>query len=409
VEPEQIGKMKPMKYISIIAAGLAGLILFSCDAEISPVQSESFIKLMGSYGLDRARGIAVLSSGGYAICGTSYESDSLSQSKMVLMVTDKFGNMEAGFPKYYTEGTLSAGANAIVAKNGGNNGFLLCGYIEDESGDRDIYLVKTSPGGNISWTKSYGSPEDESVLHATEGITYEFMLAGYQEKQGEKDIMIMGLDQDGDSIRLSLNYSKPVNSKDASANYILNTGENYLCVCTFNKVIGEGTDILVLNFDDELSPNDEILSGQFDEYGKCIVEDDLDSYIVLGNRNNAQTGNSEILLHLIETDGLLVKESSLLATISERDSDLYAERLVKTEAGRYAIVGTRTVGNDEDIFIQFLQDYQVGERIVLGSTGDQSGADIGIPENGGLIILGDNYYEGNSMISLIKTDDSGNF
>ena len=394
-----------MKYTTILFALFLGLFLSSCVGEISESQSDSFMKMYGSGNLDQARGIVALENGGYAFCGT----DSSSQgTKMMLVVTDSYGNLENGFPKFYPEESGNAGANAIVAKNGGQGGFLLSGFIENERGDRDIYLVKVSSSGTVNWSESYGSVENEEALHATEGIKNEFVLAGYQEKNGEKDIMIMAVDQEGDSIDLSLNYNKPHNSKDAAANFILNTGDNYLCVCTYNKFIGEGTDILVLNFDDDLSPNDDILGGQAEEFSKCIVQEDADNYIVLGNRENSQTGKSEILLHLVETDGLLVKESSLLATISEAYTDLIAERLVKIEAGKYAIVGTRRAEGD-DIFIQFLENYQIGDRITLGGEGDQSGADIVVSENGGLVVLGDNYSEGSRVISLIKTDESGNF
>lgn len=394
-----------MRNIFIIAAVFAGLVLLSCEREVSEAQAEFFLKMYGSKGVDRAKGIALLENGGYAICGT----DSSGQvSKMILIITDQYGNVKEGFPKYYPEENLNAGANAIVAKNGGNGGFLLSGYIEDESGDKDIYIVKTSADGSVNWSRSYGSSEDEEALHAAEGINFEFILAGYQEKGGEKDIMIMAVNQEGDSIRLSLNYSKPTDSKDAAANYILNLGENYLCVATYNKFIGEGTDILMLNFDDELSPNDMVIEGDFDEFGKCIVQDSENEFIVLGNRRFEQGGRDEVLLYQVVTEGLIVKDYSLLATISEAGSDLSAERLVKTGEGKFAIVGTRTLDGDDDIFVQFLENKQEGIRKNFGLTGNQSGADIGVHDNGGLVILGENGYEGNSMISLIKTNETGN-
>lgn len=395
-----------MRFISIITVLFAGMILLSCEREISPSQADSFLKMYGSEGFDRAKGIAILSNGGYAICGT----DSSSQgSKMILIVTDEFGNMKEGFPKYYPEGNLNAGANAIVAKNGGNNGFLLTGYIEDETGDKDIYLVKTSPDGSINWSKSYGSVEDEVALHATEGIGYEFVLSGYQEKNGEKDVMVMAVDQEGDSIRLSLFYNKPAGSKDAAANFILNVGDRYLCVASYNKFVGGGTDITILNFNDALSPNNEIIKGIYDDFGKCIVQKSDQEFVVLGNSNNGETGNAEVLLYLVETDGLLVKGHELLATISESGADLRAERLVKTEEGKYAIVGTRSVNGEDDIFVQFVEDDKLGVRKIFGSSGDQSGADIAVPSEGNLAILGENGYDGNSMITLIKTNKAGNY
>lgn len=387
-------------------AGLIGL-LFSCEKEMSLEQSEKFIKFFGSYSLDRASDVAVLDNGGFAISGIASSPDS--GTRMTLMITDSYGNPRSGFPKLYSQGGLNSGANAMVVIRGGLGGYLLVGYIEQSAGinpPRDLFIVRTSSDGQEIWKKRFGSSEDESILHATEGISSGFILAGYQVKNGKKDIMIMGLREEGDSLELSLNYNNPF-SDNASADYILNTGDRYLCVCTYDKINNAGTDILVLNFDDELSPNDEILEGNFDESASCILHDSGNKYLVLGNRINV-SGKSEILVHLIETNGLLVTNSLLLAAISERNSDLVAERFVKTKEGGFGIVGTRSTEGNQDIFLQFLtEDYQVGDRVIFGSGGNQTGADIDLPAGGGILLLGTNSFEGNSMISLIKTDDSG--
>jgi len=385
------------------------LLLISCQQEVSPDQAERFIKLYGNGLVDEARDVAVLDDGSYAICGV--DSVAGEGKRMVLVVTDKFGNMKSGFPKYYSMDGLHSGANAMVVKRGGQGGFLLVGYIERPQGDsfqKDLFLVKTTVTGEEVWKKSFGSSEDESVLHATEMISSGgFILAGYQVKNGKTDIMVMGVTEQGDSIKLGLNYNNPY-SDNAAANFIYNTGEQYLCVCTYDKIGSEGTDILILNFDDDLSPNDEILGGDFNEFGQCIVEDEPGTYLVLGNRINVN-GNSEVVVHLIETNGLLITKSLLLATITELNADLIAKRVIKTGDGRFAIVGTRQTDGNSDIFLQFiLPDYQVSsERRIYGAAGNQRGADIDLTEGGGLIIAGTNSGGSNSMISLIKTGNSG--
>jgi len=397
-----------MNYRIYIIAGLVGL-LFSCEREISPEQADKFIKFFGTYQLDEAGDVAVLEDGGYAICGTSSVPGQGEQ--MVLIVTDEFGNMKTGFPKYYSEEGLNTGANTLVAKRGGQGGFLLGGYVDrpvDGSTDfqKDMFLVRTKSSGDTIWQRSYGSAEDEVVLNATERISSGFMLAGYQVKDDKSDILIMGVEEGGDSIRLNLNYNNPF-ADNSAANFILNTGDNYLCVCTYDKIQDKGTDMLILNIDDDLSYNVKSLSGNFDEFGRCVLEDGPDRYLVLGDRINS--GRSELVIHLIETDGLLVTNSLLLATISEQGSDLIAKRFVKTAADSYAIVGTRQSDGDQDIFLQFLSsDYAVTERILYGSTGNQSGADIDLHDDGGFILLGTNSFEDNSMISLIKTGETGN-
>ncbi len=392
----------------ILIAGLA-VMFCSCETEISPEQADRFMKFYGNYLLDEARDVAVLDDGGYAICGI----DSLPDlgKRMALIVTDEYGNVRNGFPAYYTEDGLESGANVLVPIRGGQGGFLLGGFVERPventlAKQKDIFLVKASISGLENWHRSYGSPEDDVILHATERISSGFMLAGYQIKGGRSDIMVMGVEEEGDSIRLGLNYNNPY-AQNATANYLLNTGNRYLCVCTYDKIGNTGTDILILNFDDELSPLDENLTDDAEEKGSCILEDGEDRFLVLGNRIN-DGGLSEMVIHRIETNGPLITSSVLLTTVSEGNVNLIGRRFVKTRDGRYAIVGTRSINGTSDIFLQFLsQDYAATGQIVFGSTGDQTGADIDLSADGGLVLLGTSSYEGNSMISLIKTSETG--
>mgnify|MGYP006280738263 CR=1 FL=1 len=399
-----------MKTRTILLILLAG-VLFSCEKEISVQQSEKFVKLFGNYGMNRATDVVVLDDGGFAISGI----DSLpgSRSRMMLVVTDAYGNLRDGFPRYYSDGNRGTETNTLLAEDGGQGGFLLCGHSISPGGDKDLFMVKVKRDGDTLWTRRRGTAGNETILHATEGIGFKYLVAGYRERQGERGIMIEAFEQEGGDVSLSIPYLKPFNSEDATANFILNTGESYLCVCSYTMSTGGSKDILILSFDDELSFIYKPLNDGFDQYGTCIARDtENNRFLLLGNRINAQTGNSEILLHSFEIDSLtsppLLSEPVLLATESEIDTDLHAERLVRTGPGRFAIVGTRTDSKDnQDIFLQLLENYQLTDRMIFGSSGDQSGVDILHPDMGSLILLGNNAFEGNSMISLIKTDVSG--
>jgi hypothetical protein len=238
-------------------------------------------------------------------------------------------------------------------------------------------------------------------------ITSGFVLSGYRMTGGNSDIMVMGVEQEGDSIPLGfrdhpyLQYS--------SANYVLNAGDRYLCVCTYDKLGSTtgATDILALCFDDQFNPSPKYLSGDSNEEGTCVIEDEPNTFLVLGNRLIA--ARSEIVIYRIETDeNLQITSSVQLATISESNADLVGNRMVKTEDGRYAIVGTRQSGNEHDILLQFMtSEYDPAERILYGASGDQYGSDIDVPEDGGIIMLGTTDSGENSMISLIKTNDTG--
>jgi len=398
---------KMMKYGFILFL-FSGLVL-SCEKEMSDYQADSFIKFYGNYLMDQAGDVEVLSDGGYAICGTE-TSESLGK-RMVLIVTDEFGNVISGFPRYYVEEGLETGGSSLIALQDGSGGYILSGFVErpvagSQQMQKDIFVVRTSSRGDTTWQRAYGSLEDEQVLHSIEMISSGYMLAGYQVKDGNSDLMVMGVTEEGDSLRLGLNYNNP-HAENSSATYLLNAGDKYLCVCTYDKVNGEGTGIQVLTFDDDLSPLAKNLSGEFDEYGMCILDEGNEHFLVLGNRESG-SGEMQLLLYGIETNGLLITNTSLNATISGQEADLIGKRIIETASGDLAITGTRSVGPNSEILLQFVSaSYQAGELVSFGASGAQTGQDIELARDGGFVMLGTNSYGESSIISLMKTSASG--
>jgi hypothetical protein len=396
-----------MKYGYIFI--LLSAFILSCEQEMSSEQADSFIKFYGSYLMDEAGDVEVLGNGGYAICGT--ETSETEGKRMVLIVTDAFGNVKSGFPRYFMQDGLETGGSSLIALQNGSGGFVLSGYVEKplagSSGvQKDIFVVRTTAAGDTSWQRSYGSLEDELVLHSIEGIRSGYMLAGYQLKGGKSDIMVMAVTEEGDSVRLSLNYNNP-NAENSAATNLLKAGNMYLCACTYDKINAEGTGIQVLTFDDDLSPLARKLSGEYNEYGTCILEDGGGRFLVLGNREGA-SGRSEILLYAIETQGLLITSSTLNATISEVNADLRGERLTKTSSGGLAITGTRRADNNDEILLQLVSaSYQVEMPVSFGASGSQTGKDIELADDGGFVVLGTNSEGESSTISLLKTNSSG--
>lgn len=405
-----------MKY-NILGLTLLAVAVLSCEKETSPEQAERFIKFYGDYLVDQAYDLAALDDGGFAICGVGTLPDL--GERMMLILTDEYGNLRSGFPKYYPEDDLDmeTAGHAVVPIRGGQGGFFLAGTINRPlegslAMQKDIFLVKVSSSGAESWIKTYGSVFDEVVLSAAPGLSSGFTLAGTRIKEdGTSALLVMRVEQEGDSIGPPFPNSNVYNNN--SANFILNAGDRYICASTYNKPrdatgTTNATDIWALSFGDDLSPNAQRLtSGASDEKATCVIEDDQNLFLVLGNRNIS--GRSEIVVHQIETnDALSITNSVLLTTISESDVDLTGERMVKTRDGRYAIAGTREANGDRQIFLQFItSDYNPEKQIIFGAAGDQAGADIVLPEDGGMVLLGTNRYEESSMISLIRTNDTG--
>ena len=400
-----------MKYRIILIITILGALL-SCEKEISTSQADKFMKNYGNYLSGEARDVDILDDGGFAICGT--DSTSEFGKRMVLIVTDGYGNIQSGFPKYYTVEGMESGANDVEAIRGGQGGYMLFGFVESQiegslETQKDMFVVKASTSGEQIWQRTYGSIEDEVILHATQRISSGYMLAGYQVKDGNSDILVMGIEEEGDSIPLGLNYHNPY-AENSAASYILNHGDSYLCVCTYDKLGEVGTDLLILNINEDMDVFPHILTDALDEIGMCAIEDGPDRFLVLGNRLNDSGANDrmEMVIYLIETDGFSIIGSQQLATISQSNIDLTGRRFVKTGDGKYAIVGTRQVSGSSEIFLQFLtSDYLASGNVSYGASGIQTGADIEISDDGGLVLLGTNGYKKHSMISLIKTTDTG--
>jgi len=401
--------MQKMTKYSLILM-LFTVLCVSCEKEISEEQADSFIKFYGSSLMDQAGDVEVLGNGGYAICGT--ETSEAFGKRMVLIITDEFGNVKNGFPKYYVEEGLETGGSSLIALQDGSGGFILSGFVERPVGgsqavQKDIFIVRTSATGEVSWQRSYGSYKDEQVLHSVKMIQSGYLLAGYRMSDGNSDLMVMGVTEGGDSIRLGFNYNNPY-ARNSRANYLLNTGDMYLCVCTVDKINGQGTSILLLTFDDELSPLARNLSREFNEMGMCVLGEDDGDFLVLGNR--VGSGGSELVLYGIETNGISATNSAVRATISEPGADLMGERIIKTASTGMVIAGTRRTGSNQEILMQFVSSsYQAGESVGFGASGSQTGKDIELTGDGGFVVLGTNAYGESSIISLMKTDANGEF
>ena len=115
-----------------------------------------------------------------------------------------------------------------------------------------------------------------------------------------------------------------------------------------------------------------------------------------------------MVLYGIETNGLLITGSSLLATISDGQTALSGRKVIETPSGKLVILGTREVNSNPEILMQFVSaTHQAEEQLTFGAAGAQTGTDIELSGDGGFVLLGTNSDGVNGMISLLKTNAAG--
>ena len=390
----------------ILTYSLSLILLLSCEVELSENQAQTFLKFYGSYLVDTGKDAVLNGNGGYAIAGTTEISDTA--SAMTLILTDKFGNPLNGYPKYYSIGG-HCGVKSILKLN---DGYLLCGYVQvdDNEGEyqEDIYIVRTTETGEERWHNQFGGVENENVNHAIIGNSGGFILAGYKEFNEEKDYWIFSISDAGDFIREVPPQPIPDTDDDMADYLIAVPGEGYLCVCTYDEDTYDGTNVFILSINNDMnSPYNLSLGSDYDDFGRCIIRESENSYYVLGNTENESTGRSEIRVYNLEMDGLRFLNSGELATIKSGFEDLLAERFVLTNPGRIAIIGSRIANEDYNMMLQFVDQGIEDNRVYYGERGAQIGSGIIRSEDGGLIMVGTNAFEGNSMISLLKVGSKG--
>jgi hypothetical protein len=405
---------KTLQYIVVF---LTAIILYSCSDGLSDFQKQSFIKFYGSHQVDVGQDVVQLVSGDYALTGTMIPG---SVPKMFLILTDENGNQKDTSPVFYGGDYRSAGSSliALLDEEGNEDGFLIAGQITDsfvitvgEISDTilhtDIFIVRTDPEGIEEWTKQIGGDGNESASHVVERSSGGFVIAGKTEVNDQEDLWVVMIDEEGNLIS---DITGNNGTQDDEANYIYNTGIGYLVACSYNDAAFDGKDFMVLNIDENCNLIDARSMGtDADDNAKSIAPYN-GAFLLMGYSEYA-TGNSEIALYTFSMESNLIKNPQPFATIEEPGVDLIGEACAVTSNGTsIAVAGCYVSNENKDMLLQFIEGKDIiGDTITFGQLGNQSGFGIKNTLDGGLILIGSNGLEGNSVISLVKTNARGKF
>ena len=160
----------------------------------------------GGTGIERAQDIAKTNDGGFVIAGNTFSNDvdiskNNGESDIWLVKIDALGNLvwESTFG-----GSQFDDARSVSASKDG--GFIISGNSKSadkdataNSGENDIWLIKTDANGNMTWQKTFGGAGLDYGFDAIEtdqgsiilvGETSSTDLAGLQNK-GMSDLIVM--------------------------------------------------------------------------------------------------------------------------------------------------------------------------------------------------------------------------
>jgi hypothetical protein len=378
------------------------LILFSCEKEISEDQSQYYIKMFGSYLEDKAYDMQATSDGGVIIVGSSVRETS--GMDIILIKVDKYGNQASWSPKYFGTDKDDAGYS-IKSIDGG---YIIAGSVtveHDGQDDKDAYIFKTDLEGNqMGEGQTFGGIYNDEALSIVEKQTGGYMFAGYRgtSASAADNTLIVTIVNDN----LEDPYDTRADDNGAITQISKLSGEGYLAM-GYEVLKGTGAEIgyYYAPLDEDGNFNNGVV--KFDEqsgnetFSSFIVNTDNEIYTV-GTLSNSSRTSKKIIVNKI-IDGVI---SSSFTIDQSGLSD--GKDITLTSNGNLVILGEKTIADNKDIVLYFTDSQgNIISSQSYGGSGNQTAESFVYGENE-IVILGSNNYEGNSMITLIKTDLLGN-
>lgn len=391
----------------------------SCS-DIGDDQRNAFIKFYGSYQGDFGKDVVALLSGGYAVTGTS-NPDTVPQ--MVLIRTDEFGNQLEESPSYYG-GDYGTAGNVLLQLD---DGFLIGGTLTDSlpgaEFETDAFLVRTDAAGQEIWTRRYGNDEDDNILHMSKRTGGGFVCVGKKTTGEQEDVWIFMVDEQGNLLH---EFTGSDLDDDDEANFVYSTGFGYLVGCTYDEGAYEGTDYFVIFLDDQCNIISTTVKGSEDDDRVRAIVPLNDRFLLLGYTELAGNAQRVIGLYSFDIEGNRITNVSDPATISISGADLTGERCVLNATGQLVIAGTVESNENRNMMLMFLDAEELSTFLAtpsgsrgnldltyeikeFGELGNQTGSAVKNTPGGGLILVGSNGLEGNSVISLVRTNARGAF
>ena len=380
--------------------------LFACEKEISEKQADYFLKFYGTYLNDYSSDLQELPDGGYVILGTSEVEDR--GTEISLVRTDKYGR-QVGQTRYYgTEGDDNGNGLLVL-----NDGFLISGATSNPDGTHNATLVKTDFSGiqTSELIIKDKSEENEAydAIHRDDG---GYFFVGYT---GDNLSYIVSYDDnfqnshvtqngEGSQIVLKKIYKYRENQYLSAGTKIIDGSANtsQVSFLLFNEVGNVGGPKY---FGNPVNEND---------FASMVQQNDSTIFVLSTLREGGSGTPKLSLLKIVfivdpsnpEKPLDMLERSN--NTISGTGS-LEANSLAIREDGTMILLATKTFAGDKNILLYQLDEEgkQIGSPKEFGGSGDQSGSAL-LYSEGNIVILGSNSFDGNSMLSLIKTDNQGN-
>jgi len=167
------------------------------DVLILKLSSSGDVEWQRTYGGsdgERVESIKQTNDGGYIAAGSTNANGS-GLSDILILKLDSRGDIE--WQKTYGE---SSGDGAYSIQQATDGGYIVAGYTYSfGAGERDFWVLKLSPDGNVEWQRSYGGANNDTAHSIQKTTDGGYIAAGYTYSfgAGRDDFWVLKFDQVG--------------------------------------------------------------------------------------------------------------------------------------------------------------------------------------------------------------------
>jgi hypothetical protein len=394
-------------YLFIIP--LLTVVVFSCDNynDISPAQSDSFIKNYTPNLTNAGIGVCRLSDGGYALLGNT---ETVARgTDICLIITDVYGN---SIQQAKPIGSSIKNDNGYCIKQAPDGGFIILGSRQDSvREDLDVFLIRTDRLGDTLWTRTYNDKvynKDDVGRWFDINDNGDIMMVGYTSNPN-KHAWHYIVDQNGNQINAYTPIIPGAGSANDEARYVQWTKDGWLVAGILHLFPTQLNPIWLITNDYQFAYRYVSESNANEEANSIAIVDDS-TFFVCGTVPDG-VGGSDVLLY--KANKVFIDEHQFQyerkwarnfgnagndegTCILARDNQIY-------------VLSTNTNDDKTKIISIITTDLQ-GENPQYGSFGGSSlmeSSTFEFTEDGGFIISGTNRRNFKSSLMMIKTKAGG--
>lgn len=427
---------------NIILSFLSLAILFSCSnkEEISDDQAETFNKLFGNAGNDKALDIKELPDGNFLIFGSTETQDQ--GIDMLLIKADKFGNElwseTFGGPGDDKAGgcDISESGNIIMVGTRVNEG-----TSEGDPNHTDIFIVEYDQFGTEIQSQIFNDNFQMGEFNDNEEgnvIMYDNLLGGYiiggssdaqvqytdaegtfVNEKGTKNIFIVRvLFENGNTIVNTNNAGYDGDDFVSTGTYVSEIGDDTISFLFGGTSFFEGYNqacfIPVVNRNE--NPASLLGIKHLPDQNVATTTTSITSFqnqfLMIGNFQDG--GSNRIFLARINSlnqePEFSYPKDFTLGQITKSGSIRGYKIYYKADDNNFVISGSTNSGSNGG-FDHYMASIESNGSInwekTFGGTGDEEALAISPTADGGYVIAGYTGFEGNSLINVIKTNNKG--